>query len=236
MSPQDINQYVLFPPERSRVRQRHAVLILRCVCIFALLLGISGAAPVTTPLPADIASRLAVRAAAARKANTTVRAYRLYSEAAKLDPLNANYRENRDELEPLAKLLIAQNLESADIKADIDACTLEATPGSDAAVAVRLADKAEKARKAGQAVRAYLLYAAAAARYPDNPDYRRTGTFWRPWLLCFRIRSWRHRHFERCQGSRAGIAERPRSGDESGRRRLAGRKQPGRSSAHPVER
>ena len=45
-------------------------------------------------------------------------------------------------------------------------------PGSNASVAVRLAERAEKARKAGQSVRAYLLYAAAATRYPDNHEYR----------------------------------------------------------------
>lgn len=162
--------------ERSRLFGRQTVLIFRCACIFAcvfaLTLGIAKAAPVTTPLPTDIAARLAARGAEARKANTTVRSYLLYSEAAKLDPLNASYRQNRDELEPFAKLLVARNLESADIKPDIDACTLEATPGSDASVAVRLAEKAEKARKAGQAVRAYLLYSAAATRFPDNPSYK----------------------------------------------------------------
>jgi hypothetical protein len=95
----------------------------------------------------------------------------LYREAASLDPLNENYRENRDELEPVARLLAAQTLEKADIQPDIEACRLEATPGSDAAVAMRLAEKAERARKSGQAVRAYLLYKAAAARFQDNPKY-----------------------------------------------------------------
>jgi general secretion pathway protein D len=168
---------VLFKPERSRLRHRQTVLTLRSfgviwVCVLATLPGSLFAAPVTTPLPSDIAARLAVRAAEARKASANTRAFLLYSEAARLDPLNANYRENRDELEAVAKLLLAQKLENPDIKADIEACTQEATPGSNASVAVRLAERAEKARKAGQSVRAYLLYAAAAARYPGNPDYR----------------------------------------------------------------
>ena len=130
------------------------------------------AAPVTTPLPADIAARLAQRGAKARKGSANVRAYLLYKEAAKLDPLNSNYRENRDELEPMAKLLLDQKLESADIQPDIKAATLEATPGSDASVAARLAEKAEAARKAGEPVRAYLLYTAAANRYPVASEYR----------------------------------------------------------------
>ena len=147
------------------------MLILRFVCVLAIICGVADAAPITTPLPVDIATRLAARASAARRANTTVRSYLLYSEAAKLDPENSNYRLNRDELEPLAKLLLAQKLENSDIKADVDACSQEATPGSDANIAVRLAEKAERARKAGQAVRAYLLYGAAASRYPANPSY-----------------------------------------------------------------
>ncbi len=113
-------------------------------------------------------------------AGSTVRAYLLYKEAATLDPLNEKYRENRDELEPLAKLLLDKQLEDADIQPDIKACALEATPGEDASIAVRLAEKAERARKAGQAVRAYLLYNAAANRYPGNPSYRENANVLAP--------------------------------------------------------
>ena len=133
--------------------------------------GAASAAAVTTPLPADIASRVADRARIARKADQTVRAYLLYSEAAKLDPTNSSYQENRDALAPFAKLLQQQNLQTADIKADVAASTAEATPGSDASIAMRLATKAEAARQAGETVRSYLLYGAAAARYPANTDY-----------------------------------------------------------------
>lgn len=160
-------------PERFAQRRRQSVLILRGICILALVSALFvRAAPVADPLPADIAARLAARGAKARKASMNLRAYRLYKEAAKLDPMNASYRENRDALETLANLLSEQKLESADIQHDIDDCKLEATPGSDASVAARLGEQAEQARRAGQTVRAYLLYAAAATRYPGNADYR----------------------------------------------------------------
>jgi hypothetical protein len=154
--------------------------MLRFFCVLCLLLGILAAEPVTTPLPVDIASRLGARAGAARIAGSTVRAYLLYSEAAKLDPLNSHYRQNKDELEPLARLLLNQNLEMADIRSDVEASRLEATPGADASVAVRMAEKAERARKAGQTVRAYLLYDAAAKRYPANPSYRENANVLAP--------------------------------------------------------
>jgi type II secretory pathway component GspD/PulD (secretin) len=155
-------------------------LMKRCCCVFFLLAAWLAAEPATTPLPADIAARLAARAANARVAASTVRAYLLYKEAAALDPLNPRYRENRDELEPLAKLLLSQHLEDADIQPDIAACKLEATPGEDASIAVRLAEKAEQARKAGQAVRAYLLYNAAANQYPGNLSYRENANVLTP--------------------------------------------------------
>jgi type II secretory pathway component GspD/PulD (secretin) len=153
--------------------------MLRVLCLLVLAGVCQAGDAVTTPLPQDIAARLAARAAEARKESSrfgshVLRAYLLYAEACKLDPLNANYRENRDELAPVAKLLQSQDLETADISADIKAGTEEATPGSDASVAVRLAEKGERARKSGQPVRAYLLYAAAAAKYPDNTSYRET--------------------------------------------------------------
>jgi len=154
--------------------------MLRCLCVLSLLAGYLAAQAVTTPLPADVAVRLAVRAASARVAGSTVRAYLLYKEAATLDPLNAQYRINRDELEPLARMLVDKHLEDADIKNDIKVSTLEATPGEDASVAVRLAERAELARKAGEAVRAYLLYNAAANRYPDNPSYRENANVLAP--------------------------------------------------------
>jgi general secretion pathway protein D len=145
-----------------------------CVLAFlgVLFVGVLSAAPIAEPLPADIAARLAARAAKARKANLNLRAYLLYKEAANLDPMNGNYRENRDSLEVFAKALQQQKMETADIQPDIAACKLEATPGSDSSIAARLADRAEQARRAGETVHAYFLYAAAASRYPDNPDYR----------------------------------------------------------------
>lgn len=143
------------------------------LCLAGLLcIGLLNAAPITTPLPADIAIRLAVRAEQARKASAIVRAYLLYSEAATLNPLDSEYSQKRNELEPFAKLLMAQNLESPDIKADVTAAALEATPGSNEAIAVHLGEKAEKARRIGEPVRAYLLYAEAASRDPKNPDYQ----------------------------------------------------------------
>ena len=129
------------------------------------------AQPVTTPLPEDIAARLATRAASARIASLNLRSYLLYRAAAELAPMNSVYRQDRDELEPIAKLLADKGLETADIGPDMEAAKLEATPGADASVAVRLAEKGERARKSGQAVRAYLLYKAAAERYPANTSY-----------------------------------------------------------------
>ena len=49
-------------------------------------------------------------------------AYLLYAEAAARDPQVGSYRENRDALAPLAKLLTAANVETApNIKAEIEA-------------------------------------------------------------------------------------------------------------------
>lgn len=153
------------------MRHRQTFLILRCVCLLATFFSLAWAEPITTPLPADIAARLAVRAAEARRANLAVRSWALYSEAGRLDPSKTIYLLNRDELAPLATLLLGQKLGSDDIKADVDACTLEATPGSDSNVAVHIAERAERARRDGDAVRAYLLYSAAADRVPTNQKY-----------------------------------------------------------------
>ncbi len=158
--------------ERLSLSARHSKLNPRYFWVLALIcVSLLSAAPVSTPLPADIAARLAVRANQARKSSQLVRAYLLYSEAARLNPLDSNYAQNRNELETLAKLLIDQGLETADIKSDLAAATLEATPGSNEAIAGHLAEKAEKAWKAGEFVRAHLLYAQAVARDPKNIDY-----------------------------------------------------------------
>ncbi len=156
--------------------RRHSKWMLRCFCIFLLLAGMALAEDSRpTPPPDAVAAHLALRGAKARIAGKTLRAFRLYSAASDLDPMNPEYRQNRDELEPLAKLLVSQNLEKADISQDVEASTLEATPGTNANVAFRIANKAEAARKAGKTVRAYLLFEAAATRDPANPTYKETA-------------------------------------------------------------
>jgi general secretion pathway protein D len=161
-------------PERSPSLRRLNSLNPLFYLLFCLLLMVPATAHevvVTAPVPADIAARLADRARVARKADHTLRAYLLYSEAAKLDPTNTSYQQNRDTLAPFAKLLADQKLETADIQGDIAESRQEATPGSNASVARRLAVRAEKARQEGDTLKAYLLYEAAATRYPANHDY-----------------------------------------------------------------
>jgi len=62
---------------------------------------------------------LARLATQAENSGQTVRAYLLFSEAAARNPRNSSYRANRDALAPLAKLLTAAKIESADIKSDV---------------------------------------------------------------------------------------------------------------------
>ena len=74
---------------------------LRRVAIFLgvgwLALGASGP---------DIAKRLAERARMARDEGEVVRAYLLYSEAARRDPAEPSYPASRDALAPTANLLM----------------------------------------------------------------------------------------------------------------------------------
>ena len=78
-----------------------------------------------------VAARLAREARKAQNSGQVVHAYLLYAEAAARDPKVGSYRDNRDALAPLAKLLTAANVEAApDIKADIQAAE---SPNSDEA-------------------------------------------------------------------------------------------------------
>jgi general secretion pathway protein D len=67
----------------------------------------------------DVARQLAAQALKAQLSGETVRAYLLFAEAVKRDPHNPSYRTGRDSLETAAKLLRDNNIESADVSADI---------------------------------------------------------------------------------------------------------------------
>jgi general secretion pathway protein D len=67
----------------------------------------------------DVARQLAAQALKAQLSGETVRAYLLFTEAVKRDPHNPTYRTGRDSLETAAKLLRDNNIESADVSADI---------------------------------------------------------------------------------------------------------------------
>jgi hypothetical protein len=88
--------------------------LLICLC---LALGLWGQAQVQDNR--KIAANLARLAAKAENSSQTVRAYLLFAEAAARDPRNPSYRANRDALAPLAKLLTAAKIESADIASDV---------------------------------------------------------------------------------------------------------------------
>jgi hypothetical protein len=79
----------------------------------------------------DIAKRLAERARAAREAGEVVRAYLLYSEAARRDPSEPSYPASRDALARTANLLMETQLEDAVVAADIAKVEKEAA-GADA--------------------------------------------------------------------------------------------------------
>lgn len=82
-----------------------------------------------------VAARLAHEAGEARNAGQLVRAYLLYSEAAARDPQVDSYRENRDALAPLAKLLTSASVETApDIKATIAAAESSTVEEPDPAI------------------------------------------------------------------------------------------------------
>ena len=86
--------------------------VLICLC---LALGLWGQVQDDRKIAANLA-RLATQA---ENSGQTVRAYLLFSEAAARNPRNPSYRANRDALAPLAKLLTAAKIESADIKSDV---------------------------------------------------------------------------------------------------------------------
>jgi general secretion pathway protein D len=88
--------------------------LLICLC---LALGLWGQVQVQDNR--KIAANLARLANKAANSSQTVRAYLLFSEAAARDPRNPSYRANRDALAPLAKLLTAAKIESADIASDV---------------------------------------------------------------------------------------------------------------------
>jgi general secretion pathway protein D len=97
------------PPSRAR----HIYLILR---VFACLLTAFACWAATSQ---EVAQQLAARALKAQLSGETVRAYLLFSEAAKRDPRNPTYRAGRDSLATAAKLLRDNDIESADVSADI---------------------------------------------------------------------------------------------------------------------
>jgi type II secretory pathway component GspD/PulD (secretin) len=78
----------------------------------------------------DVARQLAARALKAQLSGETVRAYLLFAEAVKRDPHNPTYRAGSDSLATAAKLLLDNDIESADIAADIKEAELAAeNPG-----------------------------------------------------------------------------------------------------------
>jgi hypothetical protein len=68
----------------------------------------------------DLAERIARAAKKAEDSNQIVRAYLLYAAAAERDPQNSTYRANRDALAPVAKLLSKAQIESADVKQEVE--------------------------------------------------------------------------------------------------------------------
>jgi general secretion pathway protein D len=79
----------------------------------------------------DVARQLAARALKAQVSGETVRAYLLFAEAVKRDPRNPTYRTGRDSLETAAKLLRDNDIESADVSADIQESEREAEHAAD---------------------------------------------------------------------------------------------------------
>ncbi len=73
-----------------------------------------------------------------------MRAYLLYAEAAARDPRNAAYRDERDAMAPLMKLLTKAQVQAPDISRDIEAAE-KAEPGTEAPV--ELASRAEWERE-----------------------------------------------------------------------------------------
>jgi len=81
----------------------------------------------------DIAKRLAQKAKSARDGGEVVRAYLLFSEAAKRDPAEPSYKSGRDALAATATLLMKTQLEQPVVTADIVAVEREAAEAEAAA-------------------------------------------------------------------------------------------------------
>jgi general secretion pathway protein D len=96
---------------------------------------IAGVAVTCSAAGDAVAARLARTAKAEQNRGQLVHAYLLYAEAAARDPGVESYRENRDALAPVAKLLTAAKVEaSPDITEDIKAA--ESPGGDDAEPAI----------------------------------------------------------------------------------------------------
>jgi hypothetical protein len=110
---------------RQLLQQAGGGLRLKCVarvlvfCCMAAVLALGASGP-------DIAKRLAQRAKSARDAGEVVRAYLLYGEAAKRDPVAPSYKAGRDALAATATLLMKTQLEQPVVTADIAAVEKEA--------------------------------------------------------------------------------------------------------------
>lgn len=112
----------------------------KLICLLAVLAATCLAA--SDP----VAARLARDAEKARNSGQLVHAYLLYAEAAARDPQVDSYRQNRDALAPVAKLLSAAKVEAApDIRAEIQEAESpaedEADPAIRAATALDIADE-----------------------------------------------------------------------------------------------
>jgi general secretion pathway protein D len=108
-----------FRHKHGSASARHVVLTLRRLC--CLLIALTAACWAASVSDVAIAKRLGDRARQAYRDGQTVRSYLLFVEAAKRDPFNPTYRENRDALETTARLLIKEHVETADIAGEIKA-------------------------------------------------------------------------------------------------------------------
>lgn len=96
-----------------------------------------------------MAARLARAAETARNSGQVVHAYLLYAEAAARDPHVDSYRQNRDALAPVAKLLTAAQVGAApDIKAEIQAAESPNKDEADPSIRVASVLDVEEARYA----------------------------------------------------------------------------------------
>ena len=92
--------------------------------VFFLLASLVQAKTVDNDI--DVARLLAEQAKIYRDAGEIVRPYYLFSEAAKRDPRVVDYREQRNLLAPLAKLMLKNKFEASNVNPEIAAAELEA--------------------------------------------------------------------------------------------------------------